>query len=238
LLIDAGMSGNKIQSFLQHIGVEGSSLDGILLTHEHADHIAGAGILARRLGLPIYANEKTFAACNGKLGKMTQVTCCVFQTGIPFEMKGMEITPFPISHDAAEPVGFTFSEGKDRIGLATDTGVVTTEIKKHLKACKAVFLEANHDKEMLRSGAYPAYLKARIASELGHLSNDNSAEFAVELVKNGTEALTLGHLSQNNNHPFLAKQSYVFALQEAGIRKEDVFLQVAMRSMNSAFMEV
>lgn len=239
ILIDAGLSGNKIQQMLRYAEVDPMELSAILITHEHDDHISGAGILSRRFKLPIYANQPTMRAMGAKLGKIEDKNRVYFKTGEKFSIMDVEITSFHSSHDAIEPVGFTFTDGKKAIGIATDIGIITNEIADALKNCRAVLLEANHDVDMLMRGSYPYYLKKRILSELGHLSNEDSGRFCCELIKNGTEKIILGHLSQQNNTPLTALGTVSDITGSVDIKRgKDFLLYVARRDTISESIEI
>ena len=230
LLIDAGLSGSKIQAMLKIAGVEPCELSAILITHEHNDHISGAGILSRRFDLPVYANERTMAAMRSCLGKVKEENLRVFENRAPFFIGDVEIRPFCSCHDAADPVGYRFNDGKSALAVATDIGVVTEEIAQNLLGCKAVFLEANHDVQMLKTGSYPYYLKQRILSDHGHLSNESAGDFCCALIQRGAEKIVLGHLSQHNNTPLTALNTVIEIAAENGMKRgRDFLLGVASR---------
>ena len=230
LLIDAGMSGAKITAEMERVGLKPSDLSGILITHEHSDHIAGAGILSRRYDLPIYANEGTWAAMREKLGNISEKNIMTFETGADFHIGTLDIMPFATPHDAAEPVGYSFYAGRNKISIATDLGVVRESWLKYVEESDLVLLESNHDVDMLKAGRYPYDLKRRILGNKGHLSNDSAGKAAVELVSRGVRNIVLGHLSNENNFPELAYQSVSCLLQGEGIQPgQDVMLSVAGR---------
>ncbi len=230
ILIDAGMPAVRVLSMLKEIDVDADEINGLLITHEHNDHISGAGVIARKLGIPIYFNSKTYQASKNKLGKLDDNKINIFETGRPFEINGIVIKSFCVSHDAAEPVGYCFTDGKSKMAVATDTGVVTDELRDNLLGSKSVLLEANHDVNMLLNGSYPIYLKERILGEYGHLSNDSTAEFCVELIENGAEHLCLGHLSKENNSPLTALNTVVNYLKDNKIeRNKDYTVIIARR---------
>lgn len=229
LLIDAGMSGTKIAKELEKIGVAPGELSGILITHEHMDHIAGVGVLSRRFNLPVYANEATWEAMRPKLGAIDPANERVFESGIDFYIDDMDIFPFRTPHDAAESVGFSITAGQCKLTIATDLGAVKDSWLSHAEKSDILLLESNHDVDMLKSGRYPYELKRRILGKHGHLSNDDAGKAAVELVRRGVRTVILGHLSGENNFPELAYRSVACALEEAGIRPEDVKLSVASR---------
>ncbi len=239
LLVDAGMSGNKISAELKRIGLEPAQLDGILITHEHSDHIAGAGILSRRFDLPIYANEATWAAMRDKLGAINEKNVRSFETGTDFHLGSLDITPFATPHDAAESVGYAFYAGGTKLSIATDLGVVRESWLKYVEDSDLLLLEANHDVNMLKAGRYPYETKRRILGNKGHLSNDSAGEAAVELVQRGVRGIILGHLSGENNFPELAYQSVTTLLQLHGLEPgRDLMLSLASRDGNNSMYVV
>ncbi|MBP5312023.1 MAG: MBL fold metallo-hydrolase [Clostridia bacterium] len=206
VLVDAGVTGKRIEAELAAIGVSPTDIDAIFITHEHVDHIAGIGVLARRYGIPIFANYRTMCWLKyyKKVEKIPEERLVVFENDTELEFKTLKVRPFSIPHDAADPVGYRFTSGGVSVAVSTDIGEVTDNIKRNVKGCAVVVLEANHDVEMLKKGPYTYLLKKRILGDHGHLSNDVSASFARELAENGTETIILGHLSAENNTPELA----------------------------------
>ncbi len=202
ILVDAGLSGKEINNRLNQVGVHGDDLDAILVTHEHSDHIKGVGVLSRRYGLPIYANQLTWQGAESCLGKLKQENCRVFKKD--FTVGELEIRAFNISHDASDPVGYIISCGGVSVGIATDMGCVKEEIRHNLKGLDLLIIEANHDLEMLMNGSYPWPLKKRINGEKGHLSNDYTADLLPCLVNSNFPRILLAHLSKDNNMPDLA----------------------------------
>lgn len=200
LLIDAGLSGVEILKRLSNIGVDGSTLDAILVSHDHSDHIKGAGTLARKLKIPLLVSYPTRQACDKLLKKTESIE---FESGYSFGFRDLVIDPFPITHDAVDPVGFTIDSREGRIGFATDLGVVTRLVTNKLERCRMLVLEANHDEEMLLNGPYPWHLKQRIKSKHGHISNAESMQLLGELLHDGLEGVLLAHLSEVNNSPEL-----------------------------------
>lgn len=230
LLIDAGKNGKQIEKQLFEINEEPENLTGILITHEHTDHIAGAGVLSRRYNIPVYANFNTWEKIGDKLGKIRPENRMIFENDVPFAPGDLKCLAFKTSHDAVDSVGFQITDGHSQICIATDTGIITDDIRMHLPGSDLVYLESNHDIAMLETGPYPFYLKQRIRGACGHLSNEDAAEYAVELVKCGTDQLILAHLSHENNMPMLAHQTAVRVLSENGIIPgKDVNLEVAPR---------
>ena len=202
ILIDAGLSGKKIQDAIKYIDESPENIKGILVTHEHADHIQGVGVLSRRYNIPIYANEKTWQAMEAQLGKIASENIMVFDS--PFEIDDLHIEPFNISHDSVAPVGFKVFNNSKKITVLTDTGCVTEEIKSNLLNSDLILIEANHDEDMVMIGSYTWPLKQRILSDVGHMSNTLSGNVLTEILSKGTEAVLLGHLSKENNFIELA----------------------------------
>jgi Metal-dependent hydrolases of the beta-lactamase superfamily I len=229
ILIDCGISGKAVKAALDCAGVNGEDIRAIIVTHEHSDHIKGLGILSRKYNIPIYANSKTWSKMGFLLGNLAMENIHCFQNDTPFLLHNIRIQPFPIPHDAADPVGFNFWNEQDvKCTLATDIGHLNDDLFNEIKGSKKVLLESNHDVEMLKNGSYYYGLKQRILGELGHLSNDNAARLACRLVQNGTEQITLAHLSCENNTPQIAHKTVCSYLKEQGIKEgSDVKIEVA-----------
>ena len=200
IMIDAGLSGRSIVRLASQAGIDLHDIDAILLTHEHSDHVKGAGVLSRRYNIPIYANRQTFKASRmGKVDRWVE-----FHTLSAFQIGELEILPLPISHHAAEPNAFSFSFEGRRCLVATDIGKMTSGLQEEIDRSELVMLEANHDVEMLENGSYPQFLKKLILSDRGHLSNEECAH----ALQNGGERprnIFLAHLSKNNNTPEIAR---------------------------------
>ncbi|MDH3283563.1 MAG: MBL fold metallo-hydrolase [Acidobacteriota bacterium] len=214
ILIDAGISARQIAARLEGVGQSPGRLDAILLTHEHGDHVAGLAGLTRRFPTTVFANAATLAAVDGRLGDRT--TCETFECGKLFSIGPFDVRAFQVPHDAADPVGFVIETRGRRFGFATDLGHVTDSISEELSDCDALVFEANHDREMLRDGPYPWFTKQRVASELGHLSNEHAAAELTRIVSERTSQLVLAHLSATNNDPGLACATVAGALRSAG----------------------
>jgi len=197
-LIDAGLSGVETQRRLSLLGEAPDRLKAIIITHEHTDHIKGAGILSRRFDIPVFVTRETFGACKG-LGRIDRLE--FFQCGAAFDIGQIRVNPFSISHDARDPAGLTLSHGGKKIGLATDLGIATNLVKSHLRQSHALYIESNHDPEMLVNGSYPWYLKQRIKSRTGHLSNRETRDLVAEILHADLGHLVLAHLSEENNSP-------------------------------------
>lgn len=202
ILIDAGFSGKEVQARMKTIGRDLSTLRAICITHEHHDHISGAGVLSRRYRLPLYANEGTFSAGEKKFGKLFKRN--EFSTGDTLEIGDLLVRSFRVSHDTEDPVGYIISNGTTSLGYCTDTGKVSHLMERRLSGCEAIILEFNHDLEMLRNGPYPLPLQQRVRSSRGHLSNEDGAAFLAKLVGGKLQLAVLAHLSEKNNTPELA----------------------------------
>lgn len=234
LLVDGGMSGKKIETLLKGIGVEPETIDSILVTHEHSDHIKGVGILSRRYNIPIWANQKTWGSMETKIGEISEENIKIFTTEKQFSMNDLGVYPFKLSHDAVEPVGYCLFYKNIKISILTDTGWVNDNIKESIKGSSLYLLESNHDVEMLKVGKYPYYLKRRIMSEEGHLSNDDAGKLIAEIATGKGEVVLLGHLSKENNFPLLAYETVKNIVEEAGINiNEDISLDLTYREKST-----
>ena len=206
ILLDAGLTGKYIEKCFSEIGEKIEDVSGILVSHEHSDHVKGVGVLSRRFNIPIYANTSTWEAMKDKLGEIKEENRKTFHTGIDFEVGDITVRPFGISHDAVDPVAFSFRHDKVKISVTTDLGYVNEETKEEMLGSDLLMIESNHDVEMLKMGKYPWFLKKRILGSKGHLSNETAGEVIAEMV-GGSRPVThvlLGHLSRENNFPELA----------------------------------
>jgi len=217
ILVDAGLSVRELGRRLALAGEEIERLDAILITHEHCDHIAGLPVLARsrKLRAPIYLSRLTAPLVDWGEGQPRLET---FQAGATFEIGDIEVNSFSVPHDAADPVGFCFEAGGVRIAVVTDLGYIPESVKYHLRRTDLVLLEANHDLEMLKVGPYPWSVKQRVMSRVGHLSNLVMAEYLEHELPAGVTHLVLGHLSEQNNHPEIVRESATGALDARGLR--------------------
>ena len=231
LLIDAGKPGKTIEDALASIGADIRSISGVLITHEHSDHIAGAGVLARKYRLPLYATADTWRAMEGKIGTIPPGLRHEIVAGRDFWLGSVGIAPFSIPHDAADPVGYRLYGGNVSISTATDLGFFSEDVYANVAGSTLILLESNHDPDMLRANPrYSQALKARILGKYGHLSNEACSEALLRLIAAGTGDIILGHLSGENNTPLLARNAACGALEREGIREgEDVRVQVALR---------
>lgn len=230
ILIDGGFSGKKIEGLLSHIGVSPSSIDYILVTHEHIDHVKGVGVLSRRYDIPILANKKTWLNMNKTIGKIKDKNIKVIETDRSLELKDLGICPFEIFHDAAEPVGFCIYYKNIKISIITDTGWVNDNIKNKIKGSSLYLMESNHDVRMLKEGSYPWYLKKRILGTKGHLSNEDAGEVLSDVLLGNGEVILLAHLSRENNIPTLAYETVKECMENYGINvHRDISLALTYR---------
>ena len=222
LLVDAGVSAKRIEQALLAIGENADRLSAILVTHEHSDHIKGLRVLATRYNIPVFADIRVLA----RLEKSGDVNDSFdsFEVGGNMELGGVEIIPFQNSHDSVACLGYRLNMCGDRsISICTDTGYITDSARGTIVGSDLVFLESNHEVTMVQNGPYPYHLKQRILSNHGHLSNSACSEFATELLGSGTTRIVLSHLSRENNHPEIARQTTLSALQDAGFAEEHDF---------------
>lgn len=214
LLVDSGLSGKKINELLKKIDRDASDLDGILVTHEHRDHIHGVGVLARKYHLDVYANEKTWEAMSPIIGEIKTEQKFIFEMGKTLSIGDIDIESFGVSHDAIAPQFYSFHKNDKRFVMLTDTGYVSDSMRGILSNADAYLFESNHDIEMLRMGAYPWHLKQRILGDKGHLSNEDGALALAEIIGNKTKRIYLGHLSKDNNIKELAHMTAESILKE------------------------
>ena len=206
VLLDAGVSMKKIEECLNTADHTGADIDAILITHEHIDHVKGLGVFLRKYHVPVYATDGTMEALfrMSSLGRLDRELFRPFHAGDVIQLKDLEISSHAVSHDAAEPVCYSCTEGEKKAGIATDLGVFTQDIIRGFRDCDYLLIEANHDVRMLEAGPYPYPLKQRILSEYGHLSNEAGGALIRELLNEHLKEIRLGHLSAENNYPDLA----------------------------------
>lgn len=216
ILVDAGLSGRELGKRLNLLGVTPDSVSAILITHEHGDHTRGAGVFARAHGTPLYMTAGTRDAC-GKLLRGPEVVH-VYRPGYQLDLGDLRIEPFITVHDAADPVAVAVADPSTglRLGIATDLGKPTTQVRHALRGCDALVMESNHDEAMLWDTDYPVSVKSRIASSHGHLSNRAAADFASELTSPRLSVVVLAHLSEESNTPDLARSVMSRALRRRG----------------------
>lgn len=209
IIVDAGISGKKVEQGLESIGLSMQEIDGILVTHEHIDHVKGLGVLARRYDVPIYTTEGTWKAVQGmsSLGVIDKDLFHPVHAHEAFAVGDLELEPLPISHDAAQPVAYIAREGEKSAGVITDLGTYDETLVGKIQDLDILFMEANHDVRMLQTGPYPYPLKMRILGERGHLSNEASGQLLGRVLHDGVKAIVLGHLSKENNLEELAYET-------------------------------
>lgn len=217
LLVDAGFSGKAMESLFQQAELDINSISGILVTHEHSDHIKGLGVLARKYHLPVYANEKTWNAMEHLIGNIPTDQKFIFSIGEVKTFGDIEVESFGVSHDAAEPMFYAFHHNGRKLALITDTGYVSDRMKGVIKGANAFVFESNHDVEMLRMGRYPWSVKRRILSDVGHVCNEDAALAMTDVITDETKHIYLAHLSLDNNMKELARMSVAQVLEERGL---------------------
>lgn len=217
ILVDAGLSGKKIISLLAEIGRKPEDIDAIFVTHEHSDHIHGIGVLARKYGMDIYANEPTWQAMENKVGKIALEQKHIFELGVTKTFGDLDIESFGVSHDAACPQFYRFMKDDKSFVMLTDTGYVSDRLASMIENADGYLIEANHDIEILRSGSYSWNLKQRILSDKGHLCNEDGADAMIRSLGNRTKRIYLGHLSKENNIKELARMTVENQLAQADL---------------------
>ncbi len=231
LLVDLGIS---LKSLTEHLKVYGKTppdIGGVVITHEHTDHTKGVGALVRKYKIPVFASRGTWRAMYKNVAPIDDECIKVITTEEEFQVGAISVKAFPISHDAAQPVGYNFSFMNKKISVATDTGCVDTGLVKAVMGADVALIEANHDENMLLMGKYSLYLKQRIKSEIGHLSNKDAGYLSVSLIKGGTKTLLIGHLSEENNYPDLAYLTVKNIIEENGFKEGEEFsLKVVTKS--------
>ena len=234
LLVDVGISGKRTEEGLRELGLSMRDIDGICITHEHADHINGLGVLSRKYGLPIYATRGTVEAIrqSSSVGEIDESLFQVIKPDEKCTIKDISLYPLRTSHDAADPVAYRIDYDGRRIGLITDLGCYNDYTVECLRNLDLLYLEANHDIHMLQVGPYPYYLKQRILGERGHLSNENTGRLLCRILHDGLKSILLGHLSKENNLPELAYETVRMevTMSELPYRGGDFPLYVAKRS--------
>ena len=229
VLVDAGISCRRICTGLKELGAEPTELAGVLITHEHTDHISGLTTLTKQLSLPVYATTPTLdalaqkipAIAHNRLGRF-------FAPGEAFPLGELWIEPFATSHDAACSVGYAINGDDSRLVLCTDLGYISPEVERAVAGCDLLVCEANHDEEWVRTGPYPYYLKQRVLGRRGHLSNEAGAQLALLAAQNGARTILLAHLSEENNTPAHALEVVGRTLRQAGFG-DTVTLEAAPR---------
>ena len=238
IIIDAGLSGKKIEENLKKIGVNPSELDAVFVTHEHIDHVKGVGVLSRRHNLKVFSNMMTLDAMLPTVKKLDPKNTFIFENGKGFTFKDLDILPISTFHDCASGCGFVV-KGDKKLSLLTDTGWVNQDAMEKMDGSDLIYLESNHDVDMLINGTYPYPTKQRILSTKGHLSNENAGEVLAMILKKKQEQVILGHLSSDNNLPDLALRT-INDLLASEHKKEntDYTIDVAPRSDPSKVFEL
>lgn len=229
ILIDAGVSCKKIENALNVLEIDPSTLDGILITHEHSDHVQGLGTFAKKHDLPVFVNKKTLDAMPKQKEKISEKNINLFTIEEKFEINDLKIKPFSIPHDAANPCGFSIFKDNKKISIATDIGHMTNGVIKNLDGSEFILLESNYDPEVLMYSKYPYLLKTRIAGPTGHLSNEAAGKTISYLLKSGLKQVMLGHLSKESNFPELAYRTVVEQLISNNYNENSLLLSVAKR---------
>jgi len=222
ILVDAGISCREIERRLELVGVKAKKLDALIITHEHTDHIKGAGPLARRFDLPVYLNKKTFENGRKALGNLSRPV--IFQTGQTMNINDLCVETFTKCHDASDPFGLVISSNGTRIGLSTDLGKSTGLVEDRLKGCDALILEFNYDQEMLEQGPYPLAIKRRIKGSEGHLSNKQAGDLLRVISKENLKYVVLAHLSETNNQPDKAHREAEEVLGRCGLTEANILI--------------
>ena len=237
ILIDAGVSSKKIETALNSIDIDPSSLDGILITHEHTDHVQGLGTFAKKYDLPVFVNQKTLDAMPKQKEKISEKNINLIKIEEKFEIKDLKIKPFAIPHDAVNPCGFNIFKDNRKISIATDIGHMSNGIIKNLEDSLFILLEANYDPEVLMCSKYPYQLKTRIAGPTGHLSNEMAGKTISYLLKSGLKQAMLGHLSKESNFPELAYKTVIDELMP-NFSENNFKLSVAKRDGSSPLISI
>ena len=236
-LIDAGLTRKRIAALLESIGVPLHTIDAVFLTHEHVDHVAGAGVLARAHHIPVYAAADCFSALPPSVGEIPAACMRVFEPDREFFCGKVRVFPFSTPHDAAHAVGYSFMAEGRKVTVMTDVGHVDERLLTQLSGSDLVLLEANHDVDMLLAGPYPYPLKQCILSRRGHLCNEDCGRALIALHERGVRNVILGHLSRENNTPELARVTIEAMLESAGILS-DMRVSVALRDRPLGMFEI
>lgn len=231
LLVDAGVSSKKIEEALANLEIDPTSIDGILITHEHSDHVQGLGTFAKKFNLPVFVNDKTLDAMPKQKEKISEKNIKLFNINEKFEIGDLKVKPFSIPHDAANPCGFNIFKDDKKISIATDIGHMTNGILKNLEDSIFIMLESNYDPEVLKYSKYPYQLKTRIAGPDGHLSNELAGKTISYLLNSGLKQAVLGHLSKQSNFPELAYKTVIDEIMCTKYDENSLKLSVASRDI-------
>lgn len=238
VLIDSGVSCKKIETALSSLNVDPKSLNAILVTHEHSDHVKGLSTVSKKFDIPVFATKETFENMPNQTLKLDEKNIKTFEIDDKFYIGDIKFSPFSIPHDAANPCGFNITSCNKTISIATDIGHMNNSILKKLEESSFVLLESNYDTNVLKCCTYPFYLKSRIASSTGHLSNDIAAKTISYLCKNGLKTAMLGHLSKESNLPELAYQTALNELVAGNFDENNFSLNIASRNFPSKLINI
>ncbi len=242
IIIDAGVGVRMLKKCMREYGVRLRDINYVLITHDHADHIKSVGSISHELELPVYCTEKVHEGIERNYcvsRKIAAIRKHVIQPSLPLRLGDFQITPFSVPHDSSDNVGFFIEAGGTNFCIITDAGEVTDEMKGYISRSRYLVIEANHDVEMLRQGPYPLYLKKRIESSTGHLSNTDCGKAIAENMSEDLRHVWLCHLSEENNHPELARKTVESVLRQYGIIVgKDVQLDVLRRKLPSGLFEL
>lgn len=234
ILIDAGVSGKCIIQALSYLETAGDTIDALFITHEHTDHIKGAGVISRKFDIPIYATCGTWQSMENQIGNIPQKNKRFVYAQEPCVINDICVYPFAIPHDAMEPVGYSIETENHKITIATDLGHITNDIKQKLLDSEILLLEANHDEEMVKNGCYPYYLKERILGKKGHISNRTAGNLLCDIMSEKLKYVFLGHMSEQNNYPRLAYQTVKSILEKNDIKIGKYFQLDTISRYNSS----
>lgn len=238
LLLDCGESAKKIVNSLSDIDVNIEDIDGILVTHEHIDHVKSLGTLSKKFNIPVYTNIETLNAMPEQMSKLKSENIHLFNFSEDFEIGDLQIHPFAIPHDAANPCAFNILKNNTKLSIATDIGHMTPEILSNLEKSKFLLLESNYDPNILKCSPYPYHLKERIAGPYGHLSNDIAGKTISHLIESGLHTVMLGHLSKENNFPELAYKTVMEEIIYNNKSEKDINLSVATRYNHTPVVKI
>lgn len=239
ILIDAGVSGKKIQEAMIDIGEDASKIDAIFVTHEHKDHIKAVGILSRRFDIPVYATEGTWQGMADDIGAISRKNRCIIYSGEKTIVNDMCVKAFDVPHDAIQPVGYSIFAGGTKVTVATDMGHYNDIIKENIADSNAILLEANHDIDMLKKGSYPYMLKQRILGLNGHLANVTAGSLLGDIMNEKVRHVFLGHLSKDNNTEQIAFDTVKKVLESRNITVgKDIMVEMAKRDCASSVIRL